>query len=424
MNDQIMGIVSLVLLVGTILLGIFRKKNLGILAIGAAFLFGFFLHSDTGTLSGASGRGSLITSLFPFQIFWQTLSVSLMLNVGSVNGTFQLIIRKLVGLARGRRALIPIVVFLAMMLVCSAGAGSTGIVVLLCTIAANIARDEDISPVFMLLAVLCGATVGVGSPVASIGIICNGFSMDTWGEQIAPSYMYPRAAALATFTFGAVYVLFRGWKLERRPVNREEIRQKLNGKQWLTVAGMILFIILSIVCKLEMGLSAFLVTGLYLLLECADEKQVIAEVPWSSLLLICGMCILIGVVKYAGGMDLLTESLKKLMNAYTVKPIYSILGSLLSMVSSVTGVVLPGLLPTVPEVAVTTGINPYALITALAYGSNIACVSPISSMGAIAMGIMGTNAKWDAGKLFKEMLKYSFILMLVAALWAAIGIAG
>lgn len=422
MNAATLSWLAIIVFVGIILVGIRKKVNLGILAIGAAFLLGFLVDTGNGAMSSAALKGVPITSQFPFSIFWLTVSVSLLLNVGTGNGTFDVIVKRLVGLARGRRAIIPIVIFFTMFVICSVGAGSTGIVVLLCTIAATIAKDQDIDPVFMLLSVLSGATVAIGSPVAVIGIVCNSLSEQIWGEQIAPGYMYPRAMLLATLTFAVIYILFKGWKLKRWPAEKNGEQQTLNRKQIITLIGYGVFIVLAIVLKLDMGLSAFLVTAVLLLLQCADEKTVIADVPWSSVLLICGMCMMIGVVNQAGGMDLMTDLLGKLMNRYTVKPIYSIIGSILSMVSSVTGVVLPTMIPTIPDIAANTGVNPYALVTALAYGGNITCVSPISSMGAIAMGIMSANPKWDSNELFKKMLKYSFIVMGVAAVWAAIGI--
>ncbi|MCU6735108.1 SLC13 family permease [Diplocloster agilis] len=424
MNSVALGWIALLVFILTIVIGVKRKLNLGILAFAVAFVFGLFVKVDGGAMSSVGLKGVPVTSLFPFNIFWLTLSVSLMLNVGSSNGTFDVIISKLVGMAHGRRAIIPIIVFAVMFIACSAGAGSTGVVVLLCTIAATISKDQDIDPVFMLLAVLSGSTVAIGSPVAVIGIICNTFSEDLWGERIAPSYMYPRAAAMAILTFAVIYIIYGGWKLKKRPVDADIKALKLNRQQIITLIGFAAFILLTIVIGFEMGLAAFMVTAILLFLKCADEKKIIAEVPWASILLICGMCVLIGVVTAAGGIDIITNFLKKLMNQYTVKPIYSILGSLLAMVSSVTGVVLPSLIPTIPDIAVSTGTNPYALVTALAYGANITCASPLSSMGAIALGIMGANLEYDISKLFKLMLIMSFILMAVSAVWAAIGIAG
>lgn len=295
---------------------------------------------------------------------------------------------------------------------------------LLCTIAATIAKDQNIDPLFMLLSALSGTTVAIGSPIAVVGIICNGLSQDLWGEQIAPSYMYPRGALMAVLSFAVIYILFRGWKLERWDVSKEDQLPKLNRKQIYTLIGLLLFVVLSMGVGFDMGLIAFLIATVLLLLGCADEMEVIRDVPWSTIIMISGMCMLIGVVQIAGGISLLTGGLSKMMNQYTVKPLYSILGSLLAMVSSITGVVLPTMIPTIPDIAVQTGVNPYSLVTALAFGANITCASPISALGAVALGIMGGNPDWDTNQLFKRMFFYAFILMGMSALWAALGFAG
>ena len=420
MSSQMIGWVSLLVFLLTVIIGVKRKINLGILAIAVSFLFGFFVLTDGGSLSSVELKGTPITSLFPLNLFWMIVSVSILLNIGTVNGSFDIVIKKMVGLVKGRRSLIPIFLFLIVLVGCSLGAGTTGAVVLLCTIAVTIARDQKIDPVFILLSVLTGATAAAGSPVAVIGMICNNFSMETWGEQIAPYHMFPGTTLMSVASFVLVYILFRGWKLERFPKQPKADVEKLNQKQIITLIGMAVFIILAIGLKFEIGLCAFLVAAILLLLGCAEEKQVIAEVPWRSTIMICGMCMLIGVVNLAGGMELLTNMLSRFITPYTAKPIYSLIGSLLSMVSSITGVVLPTMLPTIPEVAASVGQDPYSLVTALAFGANITCSSPISSMGAIAVGIMSTIKEWDSDKIFKKMLLFTVVLMAASAVFSAI----
>lgn len=414
---------SLIIFILTIVVGIKRKVNLGILAIAVGFLLGFFVMTEGGSMSAVELKGKPIIELFPFEIFWMIVSVSLMLNVGSVNGAFDIVIKKLVGLTGGRRALIPVYVFVIIAVACVAGLGTSGVVILLCTIASNIAKDQDIDPIFMMMTVLIGTTVAIGSPVGIIGIICNGYTQDLWGQSIAPSYMLPHALALAVLTFAFIYVVFRGWKLEKWPQQKKEEIPKLNRDQILSLIGMAVFVVLSIVMGFNLGLSAFLVAAALLLLGCADEKKVIATVPWSSVLMISGMCMLIGIVQQAGGMDLLTGALETLMNRYTVKPLYSLIGSLLSLVSSLTGVTLPSMIPTIPDIAEATGVNPFSIVTSLTFGANCTVISPLNSMGAIAIGIMGSNPNWDTSVLFKRLMIWAFIIMGIAALLAGIGVA-
>lgn len=428
MSTEVLAWLSLIVLIATVFLSIKGKVNLGILAIGIGFLFGFLVLIKGGSMSSLALKGKPITALFPFNIFWMILSVSLLLNVGQVNGTFDLFIKKTMNLAGGRRALIPIYIFIAMFIMCSIGAATSGVVILLCTIAATVAKDQDIDPIFMLMSVLVGTSVSIGSPVAIIGIIVNGFSEQLWGEKIAPSYMYPYAAILSVVTFAILYILFKGWKLERWPKIKSEDIPKLNTKQWITLGGMLLFVLLALVLGFEIGLSAFLCTAILLFLRCADEKKMIALVPWNSVLLISGMCMLIGIVKEAGGMTLLTNTLSAMMNHYTVKPLYAILGSLLSMITSITSVILPTFIPTIPDIAVKTGVNPYSIVTALCYGANVTCTSPVSSMGAIALGILTStkpnDPNWETTLLFKRQFKWAFILMGVVAVLVTIGLAG
>ncbi|MCU6735119.1 SLC13 family permease [Diplocloster agilis] len=424
MNTVALGAGSLVITVLTIIIGIKRGKNLGILAYAASFVLGLFVLIEKDGVAVPLFDAVSMASLFPFKVFWMTLGVSLMVNVGSSNGTFHIIINKLVSLARGRRSLIPIIIFGVMFASSSVGAGPTGIIVLLCTIAATIAKEQDIDPIFMLLSVISGATIAIGSPYAVLGIICNNFSEEQWNFKIAPSYMYPRAALLSVLTFAVIYIVFKGWKLEKRDVQVSASDMKLNRKQLFTLIGYGIFIVLTVLAGQEMGLVAVFITAVLLVLDCADEKEVISDVPWDSIILICGMCVLIGVTKLAGGVDLLTSLLRGLMNSYTVKPIYSIFGSLLGMVASVSGVTLPAMLPTIPEIAQQTGANPFALVTVLAFGGVAACASPLSPMGAVALSIIGADPKYDTSELFKKMLLATFILTGIAAVWAAIGLAG
>lgn len=424
MSAELIGWVSLAVLLLTVIVSIKAKVHIGILAMASAFILGFFVMVEGGSMSSVTLGGAPITELFPFRIFWMIMSVSLMLNVGNTNGTFDIAIKKMLSLTGGKRSLIPVYLYIIMAIAVTVGAGSSGVVVLLCTVAANVARDQEIDPVFMLMSVLCGCLLSIASPVAIIGIICNGYSEQYWGEAIAPSFMYPRTLAMSLVCFAIIYIMFKGWKLEKWPTVKKDEITKLNNKQVMTLIGMLVFVILGLVLGFELGLSAFLVAAVLMLLKCADPKKMISEVPWASVVMISGMCILIGVVRTAGGIDLMTRVLSNLMNKVTIKPIYSIIGSLMAMVTSITSVILPTMIPTIPDLAAEAGVNPYSLITALAFGANATCCSPLSSMGSIALGIMSTNPKWDSDVLFKKMFKCVFILLATSAIMAAIGFAG
>ena len=69
MNTEIIGWISLIVFVLTIVIGIKRKVNLGILAIAVGFILGFFVYVEGGAMSAIDLKGKPITGLFPFNIF-------------------------------------------------------------------------------------------------------------------------------------------------------------------------------------------------------------------------------------------------------------------------------------------------------------------------------------------------------------------
>lgn len=424
MNSEMIATISLVLFVVTVIIGVKMKFNLGLLGLAVAFILGFFVQVEGGSMSAAALGGKPFTALFPMKIFWPVLGVSLMLGVGNTNGTYDIAIHWLTRLAGGRRALLPPLLFVAMTIVVTLGIGSAGATMLFCTIAVNIAYDQDIDPVFMLMCLLCGCFSGVGSPFSMLGIINNNYAMEYYGERIAPGYLYPRTLIMSCICFAVLYISFKGWKLERWPKQKLDEMEKMNRKQILTLIGFFAFMFLSLVCGLDLGLCGILIAAVLVLLGCADQKKIIAEVPWNSIVMIAGMCIFAGVVKEAGGMDLLTNILLKVMNHTTVKPIYALIGGLLGLVSSITSVVMPSMMPTIPGVATATGVNPYALMLALSFCANTCSCSPVNSMGAMAYGIMGGKKKWDQDAVFKKQFVWSFIMLAVVVVLATVGICG
>ena len=60
MNPTVLAVLSLVIFVLTVLLGVKRKINLGILGISAAFLLGFLILTEGGSLSAVSLKSVLM----------------------------------------------------------------------------------------------------------------------------------------------------------------------------------------------------------------------------------------------------------------------------------------------------------------------------------------------------------------------------
>lgn len=157
-------------------------------------------------------------------------------------------------------------------------------------------------------------------------------------------------------------------------------------------------------------------------MEAADQKKAISAMPWGTILLICGMAVLLKVVVTAGGIKLLSEQLKTVMNARSAQPIFVALGGLMGAVSSGTGVVMPTLIPLaadmskqMPEIG-----SPLALIIAVVVGTNGVVISPLSTVGGLCVASAPEGV--DRDKLYNELLLAAVIFCAGSAVAAYFGL--
>lgn len=66
--------------------------------------------------------------------------------------------------------------------------------------------------------------------------------------------------------------------------------------------------------------------AMLLLLEVVDQEKAIYGIPWSTLILVSGVAILVNVVNIAGGIDMLSAILASIMTERTAPNIVSEIG--------------------------------------------------------------------------------------------------
>jgi hypothetical protein len=126
------------------------------------------------------------------------------------------------------------------------------------------------------------------------------------------------------------------------------------------------------------------------------------------------------VAEHAGGIDLLSQQLTRLMTDRTAAPVMALVGGTLSLVSSASGVVLPTLIPTVPGLVAETGGDSTQIISAIVMGAHMVTNSPISTLGALAVASAGFGAERD--RLFYSLFLVGIAGLFYAALIVYIGI--
>ncbi len=151
----------------------------------------------------------------------------------------------------------------------------------------------------------------------------------------------------------------------------------MNGAQKLCTLALIAMIVLVVGFQYDVGLICFMLALILMLAGVVNEKAAMKLVPWSVLILICGVNVLMTITKALGGIDLLASILASMMNDVTATPVIGLTAGIMSWFSSANGVVFPTLIPTVPDIVANVGGNVTALQMIIAIVAS-ACVAGLS----------------------------------------------
>lgn len=400
-------VISLVALLAALVVSCTSRLNVGLIAIGLAWVIG---------ASVAGWSAEAVAAGFPTQLFLTLAGVTLLFAVSEVNGTVATIARQVMRLARGRTALVPLLFFLIAMSISTVGPGAVASVALVIPIAMVLGTRAGVSPLLTALMVANGANAGNLSPLSSVGIIANekmaaagvgGHEWKVWASNFA--------AHLAVAV--AAWLLFR----RRSPTQPAEADGEarldaltLSRLQVFTAAVVAAWIAGVIVWRLHIGFSAFVAAVILLAAGAADETTAVKRMPWGAILMVSGVSVLIALLEKTGGMDLLTGLMARFASPSTINGFVAFLTGTISTYSSTSGVVLPTFLPTVPGlVEQVGGGDPLAVALSINVGSSLVDVSPLSTIGALCVAAMLDPS--GARDLFRQMLVWGFSMVLVGA---------
>lgn len=405
-----MEIVTLLALVLAIIIGFRKQINTGLVSILMAFIVGHFML-------GLDGKE--IVSGWPTNLFFILLGMTLLFGMAKVNGTLILITKKISSLAKGNTKLLPIIFFALTGVIAGIGPGNIAAVALMAPIAMELTDSEDIPEILMATMIISGSLAGALSPLAPTGIIAINLAAEQ-GLEVSKS-IFLSCISTSVIMGGLFYFIFGGHKLQNKNSKIHNI-QTFNREQKITSLIILLVIIGILVYKMDIGLIAFSGAVILLLLGVVDEKAAITEVPWSTLILVSGVAVLVNVVGIGGGIDFLSGFLAKIMNEKTATSIMAITAGLMSAVSSASGVVLPTLIPTIPKIATEIGgnISEIALVSAIVVGAHTVTFSPLSTLGAIALS--SSTDRIDKQKFFGQLLIVGLLSILLAGVLGFLGL--
>ena len=357
---------------------------------------------------------------FPTSLVFTLLGIMFIFGIATSNGTLDKIAELITNLAGSRVKLIPYVFyFFAVAVSCCVGGIIGGSLV--CPIAMKVGKREGIPDYLTGTAVIFGVQGGAMTSIAANGIIALGLMNEIGMDgRVLPLWLHMMLSALICFT--VCYLVGGGLKLAPLPLQENgHTKITFDRKQKITLVALLVLIVSTAVFKTDVPLTGFTVGAILILLGCGDANEAIKQISWTTIMLLAGVSMLVNVITVAGGIDAASAWLASIMTPATADSIMILTGGAMSAVSSATGVVMPTLIPTAPEIAAQMGgtVSVASIVSSIVIGANIVPISPLSTMGGIAMAC--SNEGTDKSKLFNSFLLSAILAVVGCALLALTG---
>lgn len=412
-----------VLIVAAIALAVFlgyrTKINTGFFCISFAYIIGCFLLGM---------KTKDLIAQWPTSTMFVILAVSLFYNFAAVNGTLEKLSSSLLYACRRFPGLLPYALFLVAVILSVMGAAYFTVLAFLAPITMAICEESKMDKLTGAVAINCGALAGGNFPTAALGVVFRGLIDTAYEADPALAAVDSFAVEIKIFGFAILFSLilitmFRFGIRANRSIGQGVVFQKpdaFDSRQRMTFHLMLLMMIVVLVFpvlkmvfpsnaaiaavsgKVDVGLVAMIFTVIALLLNLAPQKEVIAKVPWNTILMIAGAGMLIAVAVEAGTIEQLSAWIGSNVPVFLVPIAFSLVGAFMSFFSSTTGVVAPALFPLIPALAASTGLNPAVLFACTVLGAQSSAISPFSSGGSLILGSYGNDE--ERGKLFNRLM--------------------
>ncbi|MFA3460132.1 SLC13 family permease [Acinetobacter baumannii] len=407
-------------------LGYKTKINIGFFTIAFAYLIGCF---------GMGLKPSEVIELWPVKIFFIILSVTLFYNFALANGALEKLASHLLYKCRKFPQFLPLAIFFAATIIAGLGAGFYTVLAFMAPITLLLCKKTNMNMIIGGMAANYGALAGANFMTSQSGIIFRSL-MENTGISSQTAFSYSSGIFVLTLIIPiAVLGIYTLWNRKSNSIVIEDQKPEPFDKKQkqsifliiLMMSIVLVFPILHLVfpdvktisflnSKIDIAFLAITFSLISLLMKLADEKKVIALVPWGTLIMICGVGMLIALGVRLGIITTLSEWLANNVPVWVIPVLLCLISAIMSVFSSTLGVVAPTLFPIVPALALTSGLNPLVLFICIVVGAQSTAISPFSSGGSLIMA--SAPADIDKTKFFNQLLFKAIPVGVIAALIA------
>ena len=410
-------VVALLFLIGAIVLGFAKKMNVGVVCLGLALILGKL---------GGMGAGDIYKG-FPYKLFATLLGTMLFFSLLQQNGTLEKISKRLISICGKNTFLVPVIVYVVSFVLSAAGPGAISVQSVTVIFAVSLAVQMKVSPVLMGVMAILGAVGGTASPIALTGIIVGDLLTEMGIEGLGtPIFIGVSVSNLICAI--AVYVALGGYKFRAAEAGSKQEKEAFDRSQMISLIALLVMVVLVVGFSYDVGLICFTLSLVLMLTKAANEKAALKMIPWSVLILIAGVNVLMNITQKLGGIDLLASILASFMSIRTAAPIMGFTGGLMSWFSSANGVVFPTLIPTVPEIAQQVGgASIVQMVSAIVCSATVAGISPLSTGGSLIMASYAQETGCDEKeqqKMFGTLFAISASVVAIVFVLSLTGVLG
>ena len=430
----LVSILALVILVGISCVN--EDLNVGFLGIAFGIIVG-------GVFAGTPA--SKVMNAFPLSLFMILVGVTFLFGMAQTNGTMEKLTAYSIRACKGNTALVPIIIYILATFITTIGPGNIAGCALMAPVAMAIASKVKM-PAFLMTLLVVGACNGAAfSPFAPTGIISNGIIAKCAPELGIPAdYLntlawkihFNSTIAQGFVNIGGFFVMGGlKWIREQKgaALDIDELAPKpepFNAAQTTTLLLVAILIILVVVPGLpgvkgtlpktitnmlsNVGSISFVLSIVLMLTGYGDSKAAVKVMPWSVIMMVCGVSVLIDVMDKSGGLNFLVQIMSSVAGPTTICFWASFVPAVLSAYSSSSGVIMPMFLPMTPGLVELTGGDPIAIISAIDVGSHLVDTSPLSTLGALCIASAGEEE--DKGVLFRKLLIWGLSMSIVSGI--------
>ena len=403
-----MQTISLLVLIVAIAIGFWKNINVGIVSLALGFI-----------LTAAMGISvKVLVAGFPTKLFLTLLGTMYFFALLQDNQTLELLSRKIISLFKTRPFLMPVVIYVVSYVMSAAGPGAISVQSVMVIFAVSLAVQMKANPILM-------AVGGTASPIALTGIIVKDLTASLHVPGIAVPVFYGVTAA-NVFIAAIFYVVLGGYRMTLDANLQNVGGGAFTREQKICLAGLAALVVMVVIFRMDVGFVSFFLAFLLMLVGAAGKKRPVKLVPWNVLILICGISVLMSVIKKAGGIKLLADLLASLMTEGTAAGLIAATAGFMSWFSSANGVVFPTLIPTLPEIIAKVGgeLRLVDMLVSVVGAATVAGISPLSTGGSLIMATVAQNevaSSEDLSKMFLKLFLLSFCAVMLVVVFSLVG---